>query len=182
MKENKQGMFDFYKKNSKRLTPFIILIGLMLFLLFGLPNEIRYTKSAISGWFFPMIILVMFLLLRKFLQAFDWSNVMKNLILYSSIFLIVGIFYFGHGVISKLDIEKNGAKTKGVIIKKVFSKRRKNKKGDWMITCQFLVDDKKYITYKAKDKQNIYTVGDSLMILYSSKNPRNNKIIIPKGE
>lgn len=182
MKKSKYSIADFYNRNSKSIRPFVIIIGALITMLFAVPDKIRYTKSVTLSWFFVIIVATIFLLLRKSLQPLNLRKEIKKLILYSSMFAIVGISFYGHLLISKLDIERNGVKSTGVIVEKSYIKGRKGKRGNWMITCNFSVNGKDYMTYREKDNQHKYRIGDTLVIEYSSINPDNSRIIFPKSE
>ncbi len=162
---------------NKKLLYFILLTSIILVLFFGLGNDILYAKTGIKRWIpFVVIIFVIPFLILKVLDQYNIAGKAKIALSVGPILIIGPLFGIWTGYLSKNDLTENGIKTYGIISQKWSSKPRK-RSGEWLVKCKFRVDGKVFKTFSKEDEKNIYKVGDTLTILYSSENPENNTII-----
>ena len=123
-----------------------------------------------------LVIGIIPILLFITLQQFIRNKAIAILIAISSILIIGPLFGIWSGYEAERDLLRNGIKTKGIVVEKWWS-NPKNKTGEWLLKCQFNVASNSFRTFSKKDKNNLYILGDTLTILYSSKDPENNTII-----
>lgn len=150
----------------------ISIIGLLLFMFFGLPDEILYAK----GLLFRLIpfLLLFFVLPYLILELLRLTNIENKWIFslaLSSTFIIAPIFSFWLGYISEKDLEKYENHTEGIVSEKWKSKNV------WLLKCKFIVNGSEYETFSKTDKENRFHIGDKLSIRYSSKTPDNCEIV-----
>lgn len=92
------------------------------------------------------------------------------------ILLIGPLFGFWASHLSETELTTNGVETFGIVSEKWWSDPRK-RSGEWLLKCDFVVNGKIYKTFSMEDKDDLYTVGDTLTILYSQHHPDNNTIV-----
>ncbi len=180
MNPSHQEKTNKYRKGS--LLYALILIGIVAFLFLGMPDSILYATTGFLKWLpFVLIFIVIPVLLFRTLLGFTsifGSKIWLILAIPLASILILGPsfgIYTDH--YKNTDLLENGTKTKGIIAKKWYS-IAKSYKG-YYIQCEFKVDSLKFLTFSKKDENNIYKIGDTMTILYSKKNPQNNKILLP---
>jgi hypothetical protein len=151
----------------------IVIVGLILFLFLGLPDEILYAKAGLFRWLpFILIFLVLPYFIFKLFSVItiggDWIVVLAI----GSVLIVGSIFGFWTGYLSDKDLERYGKNIDGIVSEKWKSKHK------WLFKCKFKVEHKVYETFSFTDKENKYQIGDTLFIRYSSKAPDNNKIVV----
>lgn len=150
----------------------ITILGLLLFIFFGLPNAVLYSKEGLVKL---LLLLLIFLPIPHFalklLRLKGIKNTWVEIIATFSGALLLPFFIFWVGYLSDKDLEKHGKQTKGVVFQKWKSKN------EWLLKCSFKIGDKGYETFSITDKENKYQIGDTLTIRYSSETPDNNEII-----
>lgn len=151
----------------------LILIVLITFLFFGLGDDFLYAKTGIKRWTpFLIIFLLIPFILSRLLKLFNIHGKANQAYCFASFLLIGPLFGFWVENLSETDLNKNGINTIGVV-----SDKWKSGRGQWSLKCKFVANKKVYKTFTKRDKENLYKIGDSLTILYSSNYPDNNKII-----
>ena len=167
-------------KNKKQQLPnkngwyiyFIIIVGLILFLFLGLPDEVLYAKSGLLRWLpFILIFFVLPYLIFKLLRIITNDSHWIASLAIGSVIILGPTFGFWTGLLSERDLEKYGKNTKCIVSEKWKSKHK------WLFKCKFKVDEIVFETFSFTDYENKYQIGDTLTIRYSSKTPNNNEIV-----
>jgi hypothetical protein len=183
MKKSFQEQEAFRKRFQKwSIFYAILLIGVLGFLFLGMPNSILYAHEGFLRWppFILIFLVIPVLLFRVILQFASIFGSKLYLILAIPIasVLVLGPSYGVYtGYLSHKDLLENGIKTKGIIIEKFRQLSRRGIQNDWLIKCEFKVDSLKFSTFSEHDKYNMYKPGDTITIIYSKKNPQNNRIL-----
>lgn len=146
---------------------------LLIFIFFGLPENILYSQG-ITKWIpFVLIFFVQTFLLYKTLSSFNVLDKNKKLIVALSVLIIGPTFGIYLGKKEKSALQDHGVETKGVVHKKWY---KYGKNGGWLLRCSFKVESKTYSTFSETDKHNTYKIGDTLIIIYNENFPQQCKI------
>lgn len=143
----------------------VALIALLLFIYF-MPGPILYSFR----W--TAFCIIFFLLPPIVFKTFQTYNINRNwpIILACSSVLIVGpTFALFHQYTELQELKNNGVWTKAIVIdeKRSYSKGYKG----WLIKLSFKAKDKDYETAYENDEKNLYSVGDTIDIIYLGNFP-----------
>ena len=139
----------------------------LLFFVFG--DSVMYAKSGINRWL-PFLIIfggipfsIYFLL-----QQYRGKKEIKQLIAGASILLIGPAFGIWAYFKAEADLEANGLETNGLVVE-TFGKGRN-------VKCYIKVNGNTYCTFVKSDRNYRLKNGQLTTIIYSKRNPENNKI------
>jgi len=163
---------NFYSKNKKKINSISVLVVVILFLFFGLHDEVIYAKSGPLGWL-PFILIFGVIPYFFYRIADAFGRIEIGTIGLGSIMVLGPLFGFWNTYKSNKDLQLNGIYTKGVICEQ-WSGRRDTE----LIRCKFQVGGEEYLTYSKKYSDRTFNIGDSLTVWYSGRYPPNNKIIL----
>jgi hypothetical protein len=147
----------------------LLLAGqIVLLLTFG--DSVIYAKSGIERWLPYLIILggipfSIYLLLKQISKKKKDRN---QMIAGGSILVLDPLFGLWAYHTAEKDLDKNGKQTQGKVIE-TFGKGRN-------VKCIFTVGGRQYETFTKTDRQHKVEAGDYTTVIYSSRNPENNKI------
>jgi len=157
--------------NKIVLPLFYLVCWIIVYLL---PRKLFHI-SGIGGWL--IFIIFIFLLpfcLYKILLRNGLKKENSKGFAYFSIFFIIPFMLFVEKE-DKIELKKYRKETIGVINKASMRSRRKSSK-IWKVNAIFKVKNKKYQTSSKDDKDKILSIGDTVLIIYSSKTPEINEI------
>jgi hypothetical protein len=153
-------------------------IALLLIIGFGLPDEVLYAKEGFIKWLpFIVIFLGMPFLIYKTADSYKVRKDICLVIVIGSILIIGPLFGIWTENLSKKDLDKNGVLIKGIVIEKNQVRKYRSQNFELLYRAEFKIKDDYYLTYVKADKDNIVNKGDTVVIKYSKRNPRNNTII-----
>jgi len=151
------------------VTLLVLYFGLGYIILFAKQGTIHWIPFIIIFGVVPF-------LLYKSLQSYKIKEKACLGLAIGSVLVIGPTFGVWIGVISDNEFSKYGATTKGIVVDKWCSKSSRKREGQWLVKCEFSVGNEQYSTYNVRDRKNIYKLGDTLLIQYSKRNPDNNRI------
>jgi hypothetical protein len=163
------------------MRTFLIILYLGLFLLLclaGTMDTVVYSQEGFLKWFPYLIIFIaqpvaLYLLLSQF--SFANSKIQSRLLIRGTIaisVLIISLTYIYYlQTKQENDLLLYGQTTKGVVYKKWYDTYKDKSK--WLLKCKYVIDGDTLSTFSETDKENKYKVGDTLTILYSTRNPTN---------
>jgi hypothetical protein len=155
----------------------ISVIILIIFIGFGLPDEVLYAKGFIK-WLPPLLIFIgLPFLLYKTLDNYNVRRDISSGLAIGSILIIGPLFGIWTGHLSNKDLDKNGTLIKGIVIEKNHVRKHRSQNYKWLYRAEFKVSDEYFLTYSEEDKDNTVKEGDTVIIQYSKRNPENNTII-----
>jgi hypothetical protein len=159
--------FAWNRSHTEKLTLISCLIGLFIILFWGLPDAWVYSQSDFI-WL-PLLIIygIVLFLLVELLRLF---NVDSGIGCFLTIVLAIS-FTITSAVRLVNELNKNGVTTRGFI----YNKWRGTKK--MQIQGKFWVEGKEYLTLDSEDRDDKYTIGDTVIIIYSARYPETNGII-----
>lgn len=160
----------------------ILYFGLILLLgIVGTIDSVVYSNEGFSRWI-PYILIfgvqpvVLYFLLRDMpMGNFKIKQylIVRGIIATSVLIIVLSYLYFSQ-IRGDNDLASNGQRTYGIVKKKWLDTYKQ--KSNWLLICKFNVDGKTYSTFSESDKENKYSIGDTLTIIYSTRFPGNCKI------
>jgi|GEM_PF-1999734 len=176
---NKQKSILLEKQRTKKYL--FLLIVLLVFLFFGMPDIVLYTKTGILRWLpFVLISTAIPFLIYMSVQNLFVNKKIATIIALASVFLIGPGFGIWTEKLADKDINDNGILIKGFVTEKWYFHKRNTATGDWFYKAKFNINKKTYFTFSTVDDDNTIKVGDPIMIKYSRRNPENNDIMNEK--
>jgi hypothetical protein len=167
-----------FKRNSTLMKYLISAIILIIFIGFGLPDEVLYAKEGFIKWLPPLLIFFgLPFLIYKTLNAYKLRSDISFGIAIGSILIIGPLFGIWTGNLSDKDLDKNGVLIEGIVIEKNQVRKHRSRNYEWLYRAEFKVSDEYFLTYSEEDKGNTVNEGDTVIIKYSKRNPKNNTII-----
>ena len=88
-----------------------------------------------------------------------------------SVLLVGPTFGFFQGYREKLELQKYGVWTKSVVVDRKHSVVRHGS-WNWLLKSKYEAGGKAYETHYHDDIDNIHPMGDTIMIIYSSRFPK----------
>lgn len=149
----------------------LILIGIIVFTFFYIPDSIIYSKSWVYKWVIFLLILggVPFSVYQILKVFYKLKVFHKKVAIALSLFsvLIVGP-YFGYQLGEK---KQKVLSQTGIIITGTVTKN-----SSYRVKAKFKVDEKWFETHIKDDENEAFSQGDSVRVIYSKKNPEINEI------
>ena len=156
-----------------KIPNFLILIGSFCLLFFGIPPFILYSKYILVQLILvSSILFVVPYFIYKTGVDFKLKKKTAQTIALFSVLIIGPSFGLWGMYISERDLTEHKGSTKGVVINSW--PNYKNSHTEWLFKAEFTVDKKKYQTFSQQGYRNL-KVGDTVEVIYSTKNPANNK-------
>ena len=157
----------------KRMIWFISLISLLLFLIF-IPRAVMYPdftiiRYIVYGLLFGLIFGLLPFLVIKTVKSFNPETPWSIILALISPLIIGPSFGLFHDYNETLALEKNGNWTKAVVIKEKYVG---GKTQSMMIKCSYIVNNVTYITNFEDDKIDLFSVDDSLELIYLDDFPK----------
>jgi hypothetical protein len=158
----------------KLLYPILLLV-LIVYLFFGLGEQILYAKSG-TARIVPFILIfggIPFCIYKILNFLIDKKK--------ASNFTALSILILGPGFglwskfLSENDFKDFGKVTYGKVIEREWTSM--NNRGRWTITAEFEYNSKKFTTFSKDDNENRFQLNDKIRIRFSTRNPENNEII-----
>jgi hypothetical protein len=136
----------------------------------NLPGFILYDKSRFILIGFACVLAIgLPFLLYHILTEFEINQMAGKGIAYTSIFLLVP-YGLWTGEIDDKRLGENNSHTWGIVYDKWRSK------GKPLLRAKFKVDNKEYVTFSKTDHYDIFSIGDTVTIIYWTKDPELSKI------
>jgi hypothetical protein len=153
----------------------LILIYLGIWLIIILENlwggVISYEKSRIIvALYIGILIVVLPYLLFKILTEFQVKENSKWYAAILSIFILVIPYAIWTGKVDEERLRDSGAETIGVVYKDWISRRKH------LVRVKYSVDHIEYTTFSKTDRHKVLALGDTVTIIYWTKNPELCKI------
>jgi len=164
------------KKRKRRIIAYcssilFIIINSVFFIFF---TWTLFEKDYINFVPFGLIILDS-ILVAKILDGFiPFPNSIAFALLSFFVFLFILAFY--HGQFKKNELKLYGKEMYGLITDKDWHKPARLS-GYWAVTAEFKVENKLYRTFSIEDEDEIFEIGDTTQVIYSTRNPEISKLV-----
>jgi hypothetical protein len=160
----------------KNMRARIIYLILFILLNLGIVFEFQwlfYEKEGINYYLLIAIIalinpLLVYLILKNFQS--------RGVIAFVSFFILALIHTLIHENYTEYQLEYNGEEISGVITDKKWSPGNRGRQGEWLIRGRFEYKNVKYYTFFEPLLKADKNINDSILILFSIKNPDINRI------
>jgi len=147
----------------------ILLISCFLFFIFT-PRDILYPDYKFLGWIiFGLIFFVFPYLIFKTIEAFNPTKSWLLLLVAASPLIIGPGYGLYHHHLEKKELQEQGVWTNCVVIHKKYSG---GKTQSWLIKCSYKKGASNFETHYHADKDNRYSIGDTLKLIYNKDYPK----------
>ncbi|MGN6179076.1 MAG: hypothetical protein ACTHNW_07835 [Mucilaginibacter sp.] len=169
MKNRKPPSFIF--KNFKWLSAALLIM--CLYFIYFIPRVIAYPDHYVVRLILPLIIFLFLpILMLVTLLSFTKRMYLSIGVAAASV-LIVGL---SQGLLQehreKVELTEYGVWTKGIVINRKHISNHSGGSWHWGIKCKYEVGKQQYETLYSDDLKNVYLVGDTIKVIYSSRFPK----------
>jgi len=150
----------------------VLLIALLSFIYFT-PEEITYPENKNVVWvLYVSIVFILPYLVFKIIKSTnpDTSPIKRSGICALSILIVGPTSIILHDYQEEKELKLNGMVTHSFVVDKKWTR------GEWLINCNYFVNNTEFTTYYYTDEKDKYKIGDTVKLIYHKEFPRMYKI------
>lgn len=150
----------------------VLLIALLGFIYFT-PKEIAYPDNKNVVWvLYVSIFSILPYLVFKIIKSTNpnTSPIKRSGICALSMLIVGPTSIMLHDYQEEKELKLNGMVTNSFVVDKKWTS------GEWLINCNYFVNNTEFTTYYYTDEKDKYSIGDTVKLIYNKEFPRMYKI------